>query len=352
VNGNFSETYAGQLTRSVGVTYSRSLAKTVQFIASLSSSWGTNCTTNLFTGLTFFPANDVAASAMLQTGPGSTKETLSMQKNLPIGEGIGYRATLEREQSQNQTVELLNPLLQVNGANVSYTAELQGQRKGASGQLSGTYNMSAAGALVYAGGRLGLSRPVSNSFALVQVEGVPGIGVLLDNQVVARTNANGMAVIPLLRSYQENRIAFDDRTITADYLIKRYKAVVTPGLYGGECVYFPTVRVQAYGGRLMDQLGAPLEFAKVTLRGMKRVFFFTTLSGGEFYFENLVDDTLEVGKKPEACGDPSPYRRDVIPGMYAATVVVGGLERHFNMLISDSNALFVQLGVFRLDDTK
>ena len=350
VNGFFSETYAGQLKRSVGVSYSRSLAKTVQFMASLSSSWGSSSTIGFFTGLTFFPANDVTTSAMLQTGPGSDKESLTLQKNLPIGEGIGYRATLEREQNRNQTVVRTNPQLQVNGPYGSYTAELQGQRDDTGGHTAGSYNLSASGALVYAGGHLGLSRPVSGSFAVVKVEGLSDIGVLLDNQVVARTNANGMAYIPALRSYQENKITFDDRSITADYLIKRYKAVVTPGLYGGECVYFPTTRVQAYVGRLLGQYGVPLEFVRVTLRGMKREFSFTTLSGGEFYFENLADTAPEAGRKPEACGDPSPYRLDVVPGTYAATVMVDGAERHFNLLIADSDAVVVPLGEVRIPD--
>ena len=350
LNGLFSESYAGQLIRSAGISYSRSLAKTVQFTASLSNSWGTSGMTSFFTGLTFFPANDVTSSAMLQSGPGVNKETLSLQKNLPIGEGIGYRATVEREQNRNQTVVRINPQLQVNGSYGSYSAELLGRYEDDSGHIGGNYSISAAGALIYSGGHLGLARPVASSFAVVQVEGLADVGILLDNQEIARTNANGMAFIPSLQSYQENRISFDDRQITADYLIKRYKAVVTPGLYGGECIYFPAARVQAYGGRILAEHGAPLEFARVTLRGMNREFSFTTLSGGEFYFENLADSTAEAGKSFEACGDPSPYRRAVVPGMYAATVVVGGSVRHFNLLIAASDAMFVQLGKFWLPD--
>jgi outer membrane usher protein len=350
LNGTFSESSAGYLQRSVGVSYSRSLAKTIQFTASLNSSWGTTSMVTVFSGVTFLPASNVIASAMLQSGPDSHKETVTLQKNLPTGEGIGYRATVEREQSQSQAVVRTNPLVQANGQYGSYSAEIQGQHEENSGQVGGSYHLSAAGALVYAGGHLGLSRPVGSSFAVVQVEGLADVGVLLDNQEVARTNANGMAYIPTLQSYQENRITFADRQITADYLIKRYKSVVTPGLYGGECVYFPAARVQAYGGRLLSESGTPLEYAKVTLHGMQRDFSFTTLRGGEFYFENLVDSAPEAAAKPEACGDPSPYRHAIIPGMYAATVMYDGSEWHFNLLIEASDALFVQLGEFWLTD--
>ena len=101
----------------------------------------------------------------------------------------------------------------------------------------------------------------------------------------------------------------------------------------------------------MTEQGDPLEFATVTLRGMKREFSFKTLSGGEFYFENLADSAAGDGKSFEACGDPSPYRRTVVPGMYVATVVVDGSERHFNLHIAASDAVFVQLGEFRIPDT-
>jgi outer membrane usher protein len=350
LNGSYIETYAGQLIRSIGVSYSRALTKSVQFTASWNSSWGTTNSVNFFTGLTFFPTHDLTASATLQTSQGTNKETLSLQKSLPIGEGIGYRATLEREQNQAQTLLRANPYLQVNGSHGSYTADLQGQYNQQDGKTTGSYLVSAAGALVYAGGHFGLSRPVSSSFAVVQVEGLADVTVLLNNQEVARTNANGMAYISNLQSYQDNKIAFKDNQIEANYLIKRYTANATPGLFGGECIYFPVARIQAYGGHLLAKDGSPLEYARVTLRGSGHEVSFTTLSGGVFYFENLTDDSHETGMRPAGCGGQSPYRLAVVPGMYAVTVVIDGSERHFNMLIPGSDAMYVALGEFWLPD--
>jgi len=350
LNGSFSETYAGQLKRSLGASYSRSLTKTIQFSASWTTTWGTSSSINCFAGLTFLPLHDLTASATLQTSQGSNTETVSLQKSLPIGEGIGYLATIERVRSQDRTILSTNPVLQVNGPYGSYSADLRGQFDEKDGSKSGSYLISAAGALVYAGGHLGLSRPVSDSFAVVQVEGLADVKVLLNNQEVARTNANGMAYIPNLQSYQENKIAFEDQQVAANYLIKRYKAAVTPGLFGGECIYFPVAMVQGYGGFLLAKDGSPLEYAQVTLRGMGKVITLSTLSEGEFYFENLSDDAHESGKRIETCGGPSPYHLNVVPGMYAVTVVIGGSERHFNMLIPSSEAMFVPLGKFRLPD--
>jgi outer membrane usher protein len=294
--------------------------------------------------------NELTASATLQASPGYNKETLSLQKSLPVGEGIGYLVTLDRERSQDRTLLRANPLLQLNGPHGSYSADLRGETDLQNGRKTGSYHVAATGSLVYAGGHLGLSRPVSSSFAVVQVEGLADAKVKLNNQEVASTNANGMAYIPNLQSYQENKIAFDDRQIPANYLIKRYTAIVTPGLYGGECVYFPVAKIQGYGGQILAKDGTPLEFVKVTLRGKGEVISFTTLSGGEFYFENLVDTPNETGKLFATCGGPSPYQLTVVPGMYAVTVVVGETERYFNMLVPSSDAMFVPLGKFWLPD--
>ncbi len=352
LNGSFSESYAGQLKRTLGTSYSRALTKKTQFSASLSSSWGSSSTINFFTGLTYFPMHDKTISAMLQTSPGANSETLSLQKSLPVGEGVGYLATLERERTQDQSFLRVNPLLQVNGPYGSYSADLQGQYDERSGHMADNYQISAAGALVYAGGHVGLSRPVSGSFAVVKVEGLANSRVLLNNQEVAHTNANGMAYIPTLQSYQENKIAFDDHQIAANYLIKNYSAIVTPGLFGGECIYFPVAKVQGYGGHLSAQDGSPLEYVRITLRGMGKEFSFTTLSGGEFYFENMVDSANDVGKRSIRCGEPSPYHLSVEPGRYSATVLDDDHELHFEMIIPASGALFVSLGEIIVPDSQ
>ncbi len=348
LNGSYRETYAGVLQRSLGLSYSRAITKSIQFSASVSATGGTANSVDFFAGLTYFPTNSLTTSAMFQSGPGSNKETLSLQSSMPPGEGVGYRATLAREDSQNQTFLRANPFMQVNGSIGSYSADLQGQYDQQSGKKSGSYLLSAAGALVYAGGHLGLSRPVTSSFAVVQVEGLADVKVLLDNQEITRTNANGMAYIPTLQSYQENKITFEDQQIAANYLIRRYKAIVAPGQYGGECIYFPVAKVQSFGGHLLAEDGSPLEYVKVILRGSDREISFTTLKSGEFYFENLTDTTDIVGKRFEACGDPSPYHVSVVPGRYSAAVLFDDTEQRFELEIPVSDAVYVPLGEIRI----
>ncbi|MBC8016944.1 MAG: fimbrial biogenesis outer membrane usher protein, partial [Verrucomicrobia bacterium] len=242
LDGTFMETYAGQIRRSLGVSYSRSLTKTLHFSASWRTTWGTSSENTIFTGLTYIPGESHTISATYQTFRGGDREALAIQKSLPIGEGFGYRGTVERERSNERTVYLANPVLQYNGPYGSYSADYQGKYEEQGGGLGGNYLLSAAGAIVYAGGHIGLTRPVSDSFAMVHLEGLADTKVLLDSQVVARTNADGLAIIPNMRSYQQNTVSFDDHQIPPNYLIKNYTISLSPGQWGGACIAFPVAR--------------------------------------------------------------------------------------------------------------
>lgn len=348
LDGTFLETHAGQIRRSLGVSYSRSLTKTLHFSATWRNAWGTFRENTFFAGLTYIPGKDNTISATYQTFRGGDRETLSIQKNLPIGEGFGYRGTVEREHNNDRTVYRASPVLQYNGPYGSYTADYQGRYEEHGNVLRGNYLLSAAGAVVYAGGHVGLTRPVSDSFAVVQLEGLANTKVLLDSQEVARTNSDGLAFIPNMRSYQSNTVSFDDHQVPPNYIIKNYTISLSPGQWGGACIAFPVARIQGYNGRLLTEEGHPAEYVQVNLRGDQREFSFTTLNNGEFYFENIVEVTEEREAWSPACGGSSPYRLAVVPGKYEASVTVNGHERRFELIVPASDAMMVTLGEFHV----
>lgn len=348
MDATFMETYAGQIRRSVGVSYSRSLTKSLHFSASWRNAWGTFSENTFFAGLTYIPGKDNTISATYQSFRGGDRETLTIQKNLPVGEGFGYRGTVEREHGNERTVYRANPVLLYNGPHGSYSADYRGRHEEKSGETGGDYLLSAAGAVVYAGGHVGLTRPVSDSFAVVQLEGLANTAVLLDNQVVARTNSAGLAFIPTMRSYQANTVSFDDHQIPPNYLIKNYSVPLSPGQWGGACISFPVARILAYTGRILTEDGLPVEGVHVDLRGNQREFSFTTLSNGEFYFENVVADSEENKIWSPVCGGPSPYRRVAVPGKYEAKAKINGHERIFELVIPVSDDIMISLGDIRL----
>jgi outer membrane usher protein len=347
LSGAYRENSSGAVQRLLTLSYARFVTKAVQFTASVNQSWGGSVGVSLFAGLTFVPRNDVLAAVSVQSDGSTTRETVSLQKSVPLGEGIGYLAAVEHEQAGRTSVVRIKPLLQINGATGVYSADLQAQFNGGNDQRAAAYQLSAAGALLYAGGHLGLSRPVSSAFAVVQVGEVPDIKVLLDNQEVARTNAAGMAYLPDLRAYQKNRISFDDHQLPVNSVMSGYKTELVPGQYGGACVMFPLVTVQGYGGHVTLPDSVPLEFGHVTLHGTTGEFAFTTMSGGEFYFENMVAASGDAPHGAVPCGSPAAYHLAVVPGRYRAAVVVAEQNYEFELVIPESAATFIQLGILK-----
>jgi len=105
-----------------------------------------------FIGLNFALGDKVRGSvqANLDSEDVNT-ETLQVQKDIPVGEGLGYRASVNRTETPVDTVIAVNPYVQYNARYGIYSldARIQDSRNG---DTTESYNASAAGSLVYAGG--------------------------------------------------------------------------------------------------------------------------------------------------------------------------------------------------------
>jgi len=91
--------------------------------------------------------------------------------------------------------------------------------------------LGASGGVGSIGGYSFLSREITESFGVVRVADFPDVRVLHDNQVVARTDARGYAVLPRLRAYDRNPIAIDQRDLVA------IVSTVAPEEFGGAGVW-------------------------------------------------------------------------------------------------------------------
>ena len=70
-------------------------------------------------------------------------------------------------------------------------------------------SLTLNGGATFMDGELRATRTVTDSFATVEVGGVADVTVYYDNQPVAHTDANGIAVVRDLRSYDVNRLSID-----------------------------------------------------------------------------------------------------------------------------------------------
>jgi outer membrane usher protein len=91
---------------------------------------------------------------------------------------------------------------------------------------------TATGVVGYAGGRAFALQEASDAIAIVTVPGAPGITVYRENQPVARTDAEGRAVVPGLRPYDNNQLLIDANDLPISSQVRQGSMTVVPRLRG------------------------------------------------------------------------------------------------------------------------
>ena len=113
------------------------------------------------------------------------------------------------------------------------------------------------GAVLALDGGLHVAPAASDSVALVDVAGQPGVAVYHEHRWVGNTNSAGQIVVPGLMSYQRNRLAIDPLDLPMDAQIERLTQDVTPPDRSGLVVRFSLDRTRTALVLLRDVHGDP-----------------------------------------------------------------------------------------------
>ena len=321
-----TEMYSGVNTSVTSATYSRVLSKTTSFFATASANRSIDTTYAVFVSLNFNFDWNLRGSVQVSRSGNMNTETVQLQKDTPVGEGLGYRATLNRSDTGTTTTKSFSPFVQYNARYGTYTLDSSIQNTG--GVTSELYSLSAAGSFVYAGGFYGISRPVSDSFSIVMVDKVPGATVFNNGQDIGKTDSSGTMVVPTLASYNRNQITLDTKNIPIEYSISDVNKTISPSLWSGSCVSFDAQQVRALTGTLYVQKGdkkSPLEYVDIMMKVGEKELSFPTGKGGEFYLEdNLPEDPKAGVVDNQSCRTIAERRKSgghvIKPGTYRARV--------------------------------
>jgi outer membrane usher protein FimD/PapC len=152
VSLNYSErdTHSGLNTQVMTASYSRELTKSTSLFVTASNTRQVDTTFSFFIGLNFNFEKGIRGAAQYTRAGSADTETLQLQKDIPVGEGLGYRASLNRNDMGTTSTNSFNPYLQYNAKYGIYS--IDSNILNSSDSTSETYNISAAGSLVYAGG--------------------------------------------------------------------------------------------------------------------------------------------------------------------------------------------------------
>lgn len=218
----------GTDSRILGASYSISVLRGVALSLHASQELENH---DSFVGLSLSASLGARGSASLSHNrdKDSFSNRLQLQRNLPRGNGFGYNLSTEdgHAQARRDYAQLM-----AQGDYGSYRAEVV--RFGD----DTAYRLNAAGGVVWLGSNVFATRRIDDSFSIVKVGDYPRVTVYNENHPVATTNASGAALIPDLRSFEKNRISFEQSDLPLDARLERRDATIVPGYRRGVLVDF------------------------------------------------------------------------------------------------------------------
>lgn len=170
----------------------------------------------------------VSAQSQRQTAAGYTNRA-EFQQNLRKPLDYGYRLAVERHGDRSR--ELGSGTWREEHGQL--TADVTHDEQGANFRLGG------ATALANIGDRFYWTRPVQNSFAVVDTGALAGVGVLFENLPVGHTGRDGTLLVPDLRANQTNTFVLDPGDIPLEATVPRMSRSVVAPTRGGVRLVFP-----------------------------------------------------------------------------------------------------------------
>ncbi|MEZ4526451.1 MAG: fimbria/pilus outer membrane usher protein [Desulfobacterales bacterium] len=215
-------------------------------------------------------------------GEENRTQELSVRKSTGLGKGFGYSLTVHQD---GQETGGTGRAVYRHERGIA-EASIQQSPKGS---LSG--NLGWAGGIGIIGSDICFGRPVIDSFAIVDVQGLDHVPVYAGTSLAGETGRNSRLMAPELISYAENRISIRPRDLPLDFELTGKDYMIEMGQRGGALIHFKAFRFTAVEGNLYALSSDGSREALSTLpveyevSGEKRKSF--TGQNGYFYLENL-----------------------------------------------------------------
>jgi len=257
----------------------------------ISGMTGTSATLNLTIpfgdGNTYAGAGVGWNSEARRTGSRELQAQASVTRNPPVGDGFGYRVAVTDDGDY-----------QALGTAQNRFAQLQGEAGRWFDQSFG--RMTLSGGLVLVGDRVGLARDVTQSFAVVDANGVAGAPVYVNGSLYGRTGSDGTLVVTRLPAYMPNQISVRPSDFELSYALAETSKTITPYHHSGSVVRFDIRPVREATARLLGAGGKPLP-AGTVVRVNDADEAYVGLAG-EVFLRNLGDaNKLVAEDRGERC---------------------------------------------------
>lgn len=326
------------------IAYARNLTRSITMSANVSYGGQNNHEARGLFGLTWNPALNTVVSARVENSQSSRNEIIEVQKNAPIGEGFGYHA-LASHSANNSDSYTVNSALQYNGHYGKYIGEYTGLDSGTG--IRNNYHLNGAGSVLFVGNRIGFSRPVGDSFALVKVGNLEGVKVSQYAQEMGTTNSRGELFVPDMASFNDNLVTIKAGNIPLNYALKNIELTVSPPYRSGSCIVFPVKKLQPVTGILKTKIDGklkPLEFAEMTIDTDNGKVVIPSGLGGEFYWEEGAGKPSSQNVLNGCSAIAESITPAIKPGRYHGTAVLENKTYSFEFSIPQSESMIIDVG--------
>lgn len=291
---SYARMWDGSDRETLGISYARPLGENLQLTAVLSGIMQQGTLQYQGSVGVRILIGEALGGVSYRTDNASSGIAADIQKNVPRGTGLGYSANVQEARDKTgQSMFDGSASLAYNGPYGAYSGSAAYRHD----QSQVDIELIAKGSLVLIDNSLRLTQPVTDSFALVKVEGVPGVRVKYSNQYVGVTDRTGRAIVPGLASYNENEVSIEPADIPMSFKSNVTRVFVSPPYRGGGVVSFKVTRFQALTGKLYivkDGARTPAAFAGLEVTVGPEVISSIVGIDGSFYLENIPAGTYRA----------------------------------------------------------
>ena len=316
--GSFRANYTQQAFRDrtgnkiLTAGYSRKIGRQGNLTASVTRLLSGDAKTSFNLSFSLPLGNRTNASINTSAQPGREQTSLQVNRSVPAGSGFGYRLAAGLSDSDR----LAAGVSAQNGIGAYNLAVDQLEDQVA-------FLGSASGGVAFLGGSAFLSRRITDSFAVVQVPDYSDVGIYADNQLVARTDADGNALLPRLRPYQKNLVRIEQADLPFDAQIDAIQLDAVPYFRSGLLLRFPVKRSRGALLTVVLENGEPLPagaLAEIIEDSDEENEVFPIGLRGELYLTGLgASDRLRVTWLEQRCEFMLSYPESTDPLPYLGT---------------------------------
>ncbi|QJR16697.1 fimbria/pilus outer membrane usher protein [Usitatibacter palustris] len=250
--------------RDYGVSLSSGFFGIGNLVASVLRTCITNtfCTTQAGASFSMTLGEPYGATAgWRRDADGGQTSYVQADRNVPLGEGYGWRAGAQqtptsREAQADATFRMRHGVI---------NAAARGARLD-DGTRSEAYRAGVEGAFACVGKSCHLTQPVTDSFAVVELNGVEGVRVSRNNELIGSTDSQGEVLIANVPVLTRNDIAIADEDIPISISVPANRQVLVPAQGVGYRVRFDLHPILSVVGRLVrDHNGVKVEVENTEL---------------------------------------------------------------------------------------